>query len=243
MQYLRILLGASAPALFWLWLFWKRDRWQREPKLVVLKLYVLGALVAAPAYFLEMAIPLPGDGWTARLYDNFVRIAFVEEAAKFAIVWIFAYRHREFDEPMDGIVYGTAVALGFATVENVLYALWLNEGILLQRAFTATLAHVGFTGIIGYHFGFALLKPPHERRLYKFRGLLFAVLAHGVYDVLVTAPNADLVPRLTVLLGIPALLINLSLLANRADSASPFRTDASAPADGDTDKDTDGERL
>lgn len=225
MEFLRILLGASAPALFWLWIFWKRDRWQREPKLVVLKLYVLGALVAAPTYFVEMAMPLPGDGWGARLYDNFVRVAFIEEGAKFAIVWIFAYRHREFDEPMDGIVYGTAVALGFATVENVLYALWFNESILVQRAFTATLAHVGFTGIIGFHFGFALLKPPHKRRLYKLRGLLIAVFLHGLYDLLVTVPNSDLVPRLAVLIGIPGLLIILWLLARRADSASPFRDD------------------
>ena len=64
-EFLRIVLGASAPALFWLWMFWKRDRWQREPKLVVLKLYELGVFVAAPAYFLEVAMPLPGNGWGA----------------------------------------------------------------------------------------------------------------------------------------------------------------------------------
>ena len=228
MEALRILLGASAPALFWLWLFWKRDRWQREPKRVVLKLFALGAVAAAPTYFLEMVLPVFGDGWGARLYDNFIRVALVEEAMKFAVVWIFAYRHKEFDEPMDGIVYAIAVALGFATVENCLYAVWLDESVLVQRAFTSTLAHVGFTGIIGYHFGFALLKPPEKRRAFKLLGLAVAVFYHGVYDYLVTLPNADLIPRLAVLLGIPALLINLWWLCKNADDASPFRPDADA---------------
>ena len=42
---LRIVLLASAPALFWLWLFYRRDRWEPEPKLKVLKIFALGALV------------------------------------------------------------------------------------------------------------------------------------------------------------------------------------------------------
>ena len=35
-------------------------------------------------------------------------------------VLLFIYRWDEFDEPLDGVVYGVALALGFATVENVL---------------------------------------------------------------------------------------------------------------------------
>ena len=54
---LRVVLLASAPALFWLWLYYRRDRWEKEPKALVLKLFGLGALVAIPAYLLEGALP------------------------------------------------------------------------------------------------------------------------------------------------------------------------------------------
>jgi RsiW-degrading membrane proteinase PrsW (M82 family) len=137
------ILIASAPAFFWLWLFYRRDRWEPEPKARVLQLFGLGAVVAAPAYFVEGWLPGPWSG----AYDNFVRVALVEELFKLLPVWLLVYRHRDFNEPMDGIVYLVACALGFATVENALYALQGGGRLLLFRACTSTLAHVGFSGL------------------------------------------------------------------------------------------------
>ncbi|MHC4816755.1 MAG: PrsW family intramembrane metalloprotease, partial [Planctomycetota bacterium] len=52
-------LLASAPAFFWLWLFYRRDRWEPEPKAKVLKIFALGMAVAAPVYYLERWLPGP----------------------------------------------------------------------------------------------------------------------------------------------------------------------------------------
>lgn len=196
----RAILLASAPGLLFLWLFWKRDL-DREPKLQVLKLFALGAIFAAPAYFLEGWLPGP----TSRLYDNFVRVALVEELSKLLPFLLFAYRHREMDGPMDGIVYAVAVALGFATVENTLYARAFGGDVLVYRAFTSTLAHVSFSGLWGYAFGL------HGKSV---RAFAAAVALHGAYDLLLS-PNA---PHLLALLALlPALLLVLYLAVRSAN--------------------------
>ena len=196
----RAFLLASAPGLLFLWLFWKRDL-DREPKLLVLKLFALGAVFAAPAYFLEGWLPGP----TSRAYDNFVRVGLVEEIAKLLPFLLFALRHREFKGPMDGIVYAVAVALGFATVENALYARSFGDDVILYRAFTSTLAHVAFSGLWGYAFGVG-------------RGALGAFGAatalHGAFDLLLS-PGA---PHLLALLALlPAMLVLLYLAVRAAN--------------------------
>ena len=219
MPLLRILLLATAPALFWLWIYYRRDRWEKEPKALVLRTFCLGAAAALPCYLIEGL--LPGLGV---LFDNFVRVGLTEELGKFAVLWFFVYRRPEFNEPMDGIVYGAAAALGFAALENVLYALFLGEHVLLPRAFTSTLAHVGFTGVLGYHLGIAKNNPARARRRIL-RGFVLAVALHGIYDALLT--KTDLTARLTVLIGVPLLLLIVFWLSRRACRASPFRPSAS----------------
>jgi RsiW-degrading membrane proteinase PrsW (M82 family) len=208
----RAILLASAPGLLFLWLFWRRDRFEREPKLLVLRLFGLGAVAAAGAYFVEGWLPGPAS----RLYDNFVRVALVEEAAKLLPFLVFIRRHPELDEPMDGIVYAVAVALGFATVENALYARAFGGEVLVYRAFTSTLAHVAFTGLWGYAFGV------RRRAALAF---LAAVGLHGAYDLLLS-PGA---PHLLALLALlPALLLVLGLAVRAALAASPHRPRRSA---------------
>ena len=71
----------------------------------MLKVFALGMVVAAPVYFLERWLPGPATPF----FDNLVRVALVEELFKLLPVLLFVYRRREFNEPMDGIVYmGTA---------------------------------------------------------------------------------------------------------------------------------------
>jgi RsiW-degrading membrane proteinase PrsW (M82 family) len=209
---LRVVLLASVPALFWLWLYYRRDRWEKEPKLLVLKLFGLGAVAALPVYFLEMFLPGPESD----VFDAFVRVALPEEAAKLAVVWLFAYPRKEFNEPMDGIIYAVAAALGFATVENVLYAIVLGDAVLIYRSFTSTLAHVGFSGLVGYHLGLAKFRERGGARL-VLAGLFAAVALHGVYDLIVT--------KWMVAVMVPFVLIVLWWAMRLADRASPFRED------------------
>jgi len=224
MTVVRCLLLAAAPALFWLWNLYRRDRWEPEPKRLVLRLFLLGAASALPVYLLQGL--LPGG---PRLYDNFVRAALVEEVMKWLPLALVAYRHREMDEPMDGILYGVAAGLGFAAVENAHHAILLGEGTLLPRAFTATLAHVGFGGIAGLHAGLAKTQ---RRPLLLFRGLFAAWALHGLYDLLLSYSShpvhGDLVARIALVGVVPLLLLLVVLAVRLADRASPHRPEEGA---------------
>jgi RsiW-degrading membrane proteinase PrsW (M82 family) len=98
--------------------------------------------------------------------------------------WSLAGHRREFDEPVDGIVYGCAAALGFAAVENVKYfALGRMSGPLIaMRAFVTVPAHLFFGAIWGYALGKKLVS----RRTSVLAYFLVAALAHGVFDALLS---------------------------------------------------------
>ena len=222
MDLLRCFLLASAPSFFWMWLYYRRDRWEPEPKLLVLKLFAYGALVAAPVYYLEGWLPGPHG----RFYDCFVRVGLVEELFKFLPVLWFASRRREFNEPMDGIIYAVAAALGFATVENTLYAFLVGDEVIVYRAFTSTLAHVGFSGLLGYQLGRAKFID-HGGRWIVLRALFAVVVLHGTYDLLLAYSTHPLAPaglaQGTVVVMVPLLLLLLCWATHQADLASPFR--------------------
>jgi protease PrsW len=80
--------------------------------------------------------------------ENALWIAAVpEETVKVGIIAAVALRSREFDEPMDGVVYGTAVGLGFAAVENFLYV--IGNAHLLVVAGMRGIMSVPFRGAVG----------------------------------------------------------------------------------------------
>ena len=78
---------------------------------------------------------------------------FVEELAKWVVLVAAVYHWDEFDEPLDGVVYGVAVALGFATLENFLFVTRLGIGVAWQRALFAVPAHALFGATMGYYAG------------------------------------------------------------------------------------------
>jgi hypothetical protein len=115
----------------------------------------------------------------------------VEEASKgvgLLILLIFFRRH--FDDILDGIVFGGVIALGFATVENVLYygrawsggitMLWL---LFLMRGCLSPFAHVTFTAMTGI--GCGISRESHNkfiRIIMPVLGYTAAVLLHALWN-------------------------------------------------------------
>src|SRR5439155_1969549 len=91
-----------------------------------------------------------------------------------------AYQRREFDEPVDGIVYGAVSALGFAAVENVKYFTVgrLSAVIVIVRTFMSIPAHMFFGAIWGYAAGRKLVARRTSIALF----LALAALLHGAFD-------------------------------------------------------------
>ena len=75
------------------------------------------AVVYALGSFLEERFPHEETPF----YTAFFSSAGVEEAVKFLFLFFLILGNRNFNEPLDGIVYGVFVSLGFAWAENVIY--------------------------------------------------------------------------------------------------------------------------
>lgn len=143
-----------------------------------------------------------------------------EESLKILAVRMSAYRTDEFNEVLDGVLYGAAAALGFAATENVLYTVAFGWQVGPVRAVITSLAHSAFTGVAGFYLGLAKLRGGGA--LMALRGVAIASVLHGVYDFLLLLTGLWVVAALGLILF---LLIRLDAMLRKARELSPFRPD------------------
>jgi len=175
---------ALIPSLLLVRFFQLHDAFPEPPRQIWMTFF-LGALTIFPVllltYPLMQALPLPENPFLRGLFISFVFAAIPEEFFKLLVLTRYSFRHRVFDEPMDGIVYGAVVGQGFAAFENVLYSVSGGAGIAIGRALTAVPAHACMGVIMGYYVGKARFDS-ENRAACIFKGFLFAVLVHGFYN-------------------------------------------------------------
>ncbi|MDD1673908.1 MAG: PrsW family glutamic-type intramembrane protease [Methanomicrobiales archaeon] len=183
MNPLTIVAVAAAPAFFWLWYFYHQDRYEPEPRLLILRIFFLGMLVTLPVALLEGILPI----------SDFLLAVFaapiIEELAKYLVVERTVYRSAEFDEPMDGVVYAAAAALGFATLENIGYlvSVYLSSPlhdvlfVFALRALLSVPGHALFSSIWGYGLGRAKFDKKWGY-VFILVGLVLAIALHGVFN-------------------------------------------------------------
>ena len=108
MNLIIFILISIIPAFLWVWAFYRRDVAEPEPKDMILRLFIYGALSVIPAAFLESpfrgfireSTPLP-----LLLITSIFVVGLVEEGVKLLAVFVGAYNNHEFNEVMDGIIY------------------------------------------------------------------------------------------------------------------------------------------
>jgi len=212
-----------APGIFWLWYLYQKDKWEPEPKTLVIKAFFLGILVVIPALILEAPFQM--------LNLSFLLIIIVapvvEEILKFMAMKRFIYQNAEFDEPMDGIVYATAVALGFASVENLFYLISAQSKVMIvfaARAILSVPGHALFSSMWGYALGQAKFSDQKRATRLIWWGLLSSIGAHCLFNLFAS---------ITVLGGFGLLMvigflwwILLRRIA-RVEKASPFKEEKS----------------
>ena len=184
------LLITIAPSLALLLYFVLSDKF-KEPKLTVLAIFFLGYLICLPAGTLnDFSYKLLEDGGdlSKRLGYSFLGPAWAEELLKFSILYLIVLRRNEFNEPMDGVVYGVAASLGFATYENYDYVFRLAEtweiipmDLAIWRSYSAIPMH-GLNGcLMGFYFGKYAFTADKKFLLLS---LLIPFLMHGLYNFL-----------------------------------------------------------
>ena len=191
---LGLLVIAIAPAVALFLFFYLRDKYRKEPIGVLLVTFALGAASLVPAAITSLSLQKL-TGWrssTSNLLHAFlgamIIVGLVEEGAKFLVVRFYAYHRPEFDEPYDGIMYSVMAALGFATLENVIYIFSNGAGTGVLRALLAMPSHA-FDGVLmGYFLGEAkFARNDRVGNWLSALGFGLAVVAHGLYDFIVFA--------------------------------------------------------
>ena len=209
---------------------WKSDRFPEPGKFLVAS-FLLGVSISFPLHLFIMIsedhiAPLLGidldsiTAWNegawkeddavypaaARTFMSFFRAAFLEEGIKFALLLFFCVRLSDLNEPMDAIVYGAAIGLGYAAMENLGY---LNSGDL-ETAWTLSIVKVRYVPLV-MHLGFGVLmgwllslnlfeeRSPFKRRVMLILALAIPVVMHGSYNYL---RAYEVFPILTLILVI-----------------------------------------
>ena len=192
-----IFAGILAPAIFWIAYFYFKDRLQPEPLLKIGTAYLLGIGSAlAVMQFLKL-LPLLGLRDDPILLMESQRLGYlfysigitglIEEFFKFLPFLVFVLNFRAFDEQIDGIIYASMIALGFASYENIQYLAYMEGMELFGRAFASPLTHTIFSSVWGYAVGTARLE--RKSLLWpSIIGIGLAALFHGVFNFLTTSP-------------------------------------------------------
>jgi protease PrsW len=229
------------------WLFFVRrfDRARPEPIWLVAATFGLGCVSVVPAAIVEAAFgdaspwldpsvaTLGGQLWALPLAIavSTLVVGAVEEGAKFLGAWTLARHRREFDEPVDGIVYGCAAALGFAAVENVKYFAFgrMSGVVIAMRAFETVPAHMFFGALWGYAMGRALVSK--SARVFPLFAL--AAVAHGTFDALLSTDGTQIFAALLVLVLAVAFVVLLrkALRHGAVPSHPAMASDAPPPTE------------
>ncbi|MFH0823376.1 MAG: PrsW family intramembrane metalloprotease, partial [Pseudomonadota bacterium] len=169
-----------------MWLIW--FAWKGRPGRFhnIAAVFALGCASTLPAAILEhvteATVAQPSVLQSAAV--SLLLIAPIEEFLKLCAVWVGIYRSDDFREPMDGILYSTTAALGFACIENLVYMGVMGPGIFVARVVLATPAHVMFSAMWGYSLGIARFRKRNEIATVA-RGLVLAIVLHGGYNSIV----------------------------------------------------------
>ena len=187
---------------------WKSDKFP-EPGKFLVTAFLLGVSIFLPLDFLIIIAekhlgPLLGlnleeynlyregkqeEGftWAAHAYMHFFRAAFLEEGLKFALLIFICVKLEALDEPIDAIVYGASIGLGYAAMENLFYLYapdaWSLETVTMR--YYPLVMHLGFGVVMGWLLSLNLFdeESRFKRKFMLILSLAIPVIFHGVYNM------------------------------------------------------------
>lgn len=185
---------AIAPGIaICLYLFYT-DIFNREPKKNLIISFFLGCLAILPAIFVEKTFEYTQNGTIlGTAIFAYIIVGFSEEFCKYLGLRFYAYNQKAFDEPLDGIVYSVMVSMGFATLENIMYAIKYQDlSVVVMRMFLSVPAHATFAVIMGYFIGKAKFDSVKSMKL-MIMGLFGAIFFHGSFDFFIFLNETHLI--------------------------------------------------
>jgi RsiW-degrading membrane proteinase PrsW (M82 family) len=180
-----LLIGSIFPVIIFLYVIYQKDHHREPYKLLLFCLLggcasvILSLLVSIPVSFLSSNLNSP---LFSSFNISFFQAAIPEELAKFVVLYVLIWKHKEFNQYYDGIVYAVFVSLGFALIENILYVYNYGAGVIVPRALLAVPGHGLFAVLMGYYFSLARFQTKPLRNKYLLLSLTLPIVFHGLYD-------------------------------------------------------------
>lgn len=231
MQELLLISPVVVPALFWAAYHYHKDRHLPEPISHLLLAFALGILAAGISRLLYMGLEPLGLRFDAgALADTsaagllayaLLAIGPIEELSKLVPFVLVVLRFKEFDEPLDGIIYASFIGLGYAAVENWQYLQYLTLTGALARGFASPVVHIVFASIWGHWIAQAHLNG-RSIVLPLLASLAVAAGLHGIYDYLVLLNPHNSLPLAALIIG-SIWLWRLKLMREMHERASQDR--------------------
>jgi RsiW-degrading membrane proteinase PrsW (M82 family) len=202
-ELLQSFLLGFIPMLLFAWVVYWVDRYEKEPVILLSGVFLFGAVIAAGAAFIINTLLGLGvflftqSQATTDLTTGALIAPIVEESLKaVAILIVFLVFSQEFDSILDGIVYASIVALGFAATENVFYIYrygFLEQGyqgllgIVFIRVVLVGWQHPFYTSFTGIGLAAARLNRSLFVKLFaSMVGLTAAIFTHSIHNTLAT---------------------------------------------------------
>ena len=224
---------AIIPGILLIVYVYKKDKVEKEPIGLIIKLIFFGVLSCFAASFLEQAesyiLPkYPEGSLENALVTSFLMAALVEETVKFIAMRTGSWKYAGFNYRFDGIVYGVSAAVGFAIFENVMYVSMYGFSTAIVRAFTAVPLHA-FCGVfMGVFYSYSkkasiVGKSPAK---WTILSLLVPMLIHGTYDTFAFLGEAGTMPLLIFVVILYIAAISTIRKMSREDYRSGFYPEA-----------------
>ncbi len=213
-------LGGYIPTFVWVY-FWAHEDCHPEPKRLLVYAFLAGMAAIPAAVLLEL--------WWSEILETYMKLqatpemlatwqytgwAFIEEIMKYALIsWVIFWR-RDFDEPVDAMIYMMTGALGFAALENMLYLIpsfqeTLASGVALTgvRFAGASLLHALASGIVGFYLAHNFCRSRGAWIFGAVLGITLASLLHAVFNLLLLSNAGETIAPVIVLLSISGVFL------------------------------------
>lgn len=222
------LITATLPVPLYIILVLWIDRYESEPLWMLATAFFWGALIATFFAFLlnttsQGVVGALANANAGQAFAAVISAPIVEEIGKAFILFIFFFwKKDEFDGVVDGIVYASLTALGFAMTENILYyGKAANEGggealtlVLIIRGFFAPFSHPLFTSLTGIGLGLARQSTNIVVKLLTpIVGLLMAIFMHSIWNGSAVFGGGGVFVLTYILVMVPAFIILLVVIA------------------------------
>ena len=222
------LLTATIPVPLYIVLVLWIDRYEAEPLWMLATAFFWGALIATFFAFLlntsmQVIVQALSNATAGEAFAAVVSAPIVEETGKAFILFVFFFAKKdEFDGVIDGVVYASMAALGFAMSENILYygkAAASGGGqaltaIFILRGFFAPFSHPLFTSLTGIGLGLARQSNNLPiKTIAPIIGLLAAIFVHSLWNASAVFGGGPVFILTYILVMVPAFFVMLIVIS------------------------------